>query len=127
MRVLADVQQARKLMAPFSQAKSMPDLFDKVMLCHAATAHRLLVGACLRRLCHVHNMCSNSTATIVLLTLTTLCADSWSEAASPQHMGNESARSAICLLQNSCIAHSADSDVVLQHYRPKLGEYNNTA
>lgn len=38
MRVLADVQQARKLLAPFSQAESMPDLFEKVMLCCAATA-----------------------------------------------------------------------------------------
>ena len=32
MRVLADVQQARKLMAPFLQAKTLSDLFDKVRL-----------------------------------------------------------------------------------------------
>ena len=33
MRVLADVQQARKLMAPFLQAKTLSDLFDKVSPC----------------------------------------------------------------------------------------------
>lgn len=39
MRILADVQQARKLLEPFSQAESMSDLFDKVMLEHAAQSH----------------------------------------------------------------------------------------
>lgn len=39
MRVLADVQQARKLMEPFLRAESLSDLFDKVLKEFYCTMH----------------------------------------------------------------------------------------